>query len=316
MEKQATEESVVCDHWNWPESSDFDFFRRLFGERPFQFELGLKRTKRDWFHLPKNQEIAVLRDRASLICGNHPGSVFWTPLADPVFSELTERFGSIQPSSTGAIAAAELSQRWPPDFILLHRDGNGEFRMVGGAVCFPSGWAPEEKLGLPIGQIHEPVPTLNRMLGDRIQSFLGRLPSQDSFDRLNWGLAPQAERNRHPLTQVASFTSDFPLEKAWLRVEHQSFHALPRTNGIAFLIHLTIHSVGQLLGDREITSGLLRQLQSMSEEVARYKGLAKVRESWVRWLIFHQDSLNQSVKGSESPFDTIHLTTDRDKNAD
>ena len=87
---------------------------------------------------------------------------------------------------------------------------------------------------------------------------------------------------------MASFTRGFPLEKGWLRVEHQSFHALPQTGGIAFLIHVTIHSVAELLIDPQTCVGLLRQLQTMSEEVTKYKGLAEVRNAWVQWLLAQQ----------------------------
>lgn len=85
------------------------------------------------------------------------------------------------------------------------------------------------------------------------------------------------------------------MEKAWLRVEHQSFHALPQSGGIVFLIHLTIHSVGDLVSDFQVASGMARQLQTMSEEVAKYKGLAAVREPWVRWLISRCGSLEQAM---------------------
>ncbi len=292
MGTQTAAGSVVCDEWDWPHSEKVDFFRRLLADQPFQFELGLRQSNQRWFQLPSNADLDVLRER-QLFIGHRPSEcVFWTPVADPIFAELTEQFRGFPPAmgsnSTGAGAAAGLSTQWPPDFILLQPGESGKFRMAGGVVCFPSGWAPEEKLGLPIDQIHAPVPGLNDALGDRIQRFLGRLTPRVSFERLNWGLAPTPDRRRHPLHGMASFTRGFPLEKGWLRVEHQSFHALPQTGGIAFLIHVTIHSVAELLIDPQTCVGLLRQLQTMSEEVTKYKGLAEVRNAWVQWLLAQQ----------------------------
>lgn len=305
MEEQATDSSVVFDPWSCPFTSNLAFFRGLFGSQPFQFKLGLKRAERDWFRLPEKRDMEVLRARSAILSQNHPPTVFWTPSADAIFTELTGCFTEsslpFESQSKAVEKAATLSRWWPPDFVLLHRDGSNGFRMVGGVVCFPSGWAPEEKLGQSIHQIHEPVPGLNELLGNRIETFLGRLTPRNSFDRLNWGLAPYPDRNRHPLNQMPLFTPNFPLEKAWLRVEHQSFHALPQTGGIVFLIHLTIHPMGELVRDDQVASGVVEMLQSMSEEVARYKGLAEVRESWVRWLICRQTSRTTGVPASPRP---------------
>ena len=67
--------------------------------------------------------------------------------------------------------------------------GDGQDVFVAGAICFPSSWAPEEKLGLPVHTIHDPVPTLNEQLGARIGKFLAGIRPGKAWERVNWGLS-------------------------------------------------------------------------------------------------------------------------------
>ena len=180
--------------------------------------------------------------------------------------------------------ARSLSRRWKTDFLLLSRDAEERFRFVGGSVCFPSGWAPGEKLGLGLEAIHDPVPDLNAQLASRINTFLGRLQPGTSFERFNWGVAAVSDRNHHPRRGLPRLIRGYPLSGAWLRLEHQSFHALPRTGGIVFLIDLTVHPIGPVLADHATARGFAHQLRTMPHEVAVYKGLDAVRDEWVDGL--------------------------------
>ena len=69
---------------------------------------------------------------------------------------------------------------------------------MAGAICFPSSWAPEEKLGLPVHTIHDPVPTLNEQLGVRIGKFLAGIRPGKAWERVNWGLSGSPGLNQHP----------------------------------------------------------------------------------------------------------------------
>jgi len=266
------------------------FFKSLFSGDRFQFELGLRRAQPDWFVLTGAPGDEVLLDRSRWLASEEgcPEGVVWSPPADALLQELVDHYfhfpEGIGPAISPSEVARSLSRRWKPDFLLLSRDSRDGFRFVGGSVCFPSGWAPEEKLGLGLESIHDPVPGLNGQLGSRINTFLDRLRPGTSFERFNWGVAAVPDRNHHPHRGLPRLTRGYPLSKAWLRLEHQSFHALPRTGGIVFLIDLSVHPADRILADRATALSFANQIRTMPEEVAVYKGLDAVRDPWIESL--------------------------------
>jgi len=266
------------------------FFKSLFSGERFQFELGLRRARPDWFVLNGGPDDEVLLDRSRWLGSKGDGldGVVWSPSADALLRELWDHAfhspAGIDPAMAPSEVARSLSRRWKPDFLLLSRNAEDQFRFVGGAVCFPSGWAPEEKLGLGLESIHDPVPGLNGQLASRIHTFLGRLQPGTSFERFNWGVAAVPDRNHHPRRGLPRLNRGHPLSKAWLRLEHQSFHALPGTRGILFLIDLSVHPIHAVLSDGATALGFAQQLRTMPHEVAVYKGLDAVRDLWIEGL--------------------------------
>ncbi len=266
------------------------FFKSLFSGDRFQFELGLRRAQPDWFVLTGAPGDEVLLDRSRWLESDVglPDGMVWSPPADALLQELLNHYfhspEGIGPATTPSEVARSLSRGWKPDFLLLSRDTRDGFRFVGGSVCFPSGWAPEEKLGLGLESIHDPVPSLNGQLASRINTFLDRLRPGASFERFNWGVAALPDRNHHPRRGLPRLTRGYPLSKAWLRLEHQSFHALPCTGGIVFLIDVSVHSADQVFVDRETALSFANQIRTMPHEVAVYKGLDAVRGQWIESL--------------------------------
>ncbi|HRI16181.1 MAG TPA: DUF3445 domain-containing protein [Verrucomicrobiota bacterium] len=254
---------------------------RLFRGDRFRFEFGMRPAEANWFRLA-SPELPQLEERRELIRRQPHDYAPWLAEADPVLDELLALF--VEPGARaliggGAAAGRELAGLWEPDFVLLRRDSAGAFRMVGGCVCDPSWWNPAEKLGLPIEAIHAPVPTLNAELGSRIRKFLERLPSETTFTRENWGLAAVPDRNLHPHLKRQRLDAQASLGRTWLRIEHQAFRSLPQSEGLAFVIWLTVHPLSEVTRNPEVASAFHRQLTTMPEEIARYKGLAEARES-------------------------------------
>jgi len=171
-----------------------------------------------------------------------------------------------------------------PDFLLLSPDASGAFRLRGGALCFPTGWALEEKLGQTLDFIHGVVPGLNSALASPIQQFLNRLKPGVAFHRDNWGLTASDELNLHPARGVPAPDLPTSPERLWLRVEHQVLVALPESGGIVFGLRIALHRLDTLVGDGVAAAGLRRALTSMSPEMAAYKRLDRVRQVVVSWL--------------------------------
>lgn len=253
-------------------------FARLFRGDRFRFEFGMRRGADSWFH-PTPAEHPALGERHRWLEEADDECALWLPEAEPLLAETLSLLGDETSSIPGREELTQLAARWEPDFLLLKRDAGGDFRLVGGAVCFPSSWNPAEKLGRTVEEIHAPVPTVNAVLGPRIRTFLAKLPAGVVFERENWGLAAVPEMNMHPQRNLPRLTTDTSLDRVWLRLEEQAFHALPRSDGVLFLIRLTVHPLREILADAETRAGFARNLATMPDEIAAYKGLATARPS-------------------------------------
>lgn len=264
---------------------------RLFSGGDFTFGFGMQRPRQEWFGWDDPRQ-ETLRDRHHWLSQEPQRHLAWTDEATPSLLEAlalfpnapfsTESFPHLDPRPDGLLK--RLSLNWEPDLLLLRRDASGQFRLVAGAVCFPSAWDLREKLGKTIDAIHADVPTLNATLGARIRTFLDRLQPGQTFERDNWGLAAHGERNAHPDRNLPRLTDDTILDTTWLRLEHQAFRALPNSGGLLFAIHLTVHPLDRVLQSPGARDQLATQLRSMPEAIAAYKGILPARETLVRQL--------------------------------
>ena len=131
---------------------------------------------------------------------------------------------------------------------MLKADADGEIRLYGGCLCFPSSWRLSDKLGQPIEFIHGPVPGLNASIGAAIHKFLAALKPGVASLRHNWGLARSAELNQHPDRDLPRLDATVDADEVWLRVEHQALVALPKSGGILFGIRVVNHSLAEVKG--------------------------------------------------------------------
>jgi hypothetical protein len=177
-----------------------------------------------------------------------------------------------------------LGELLEPDFLLLKPQADGRFHLLGGCVCFPSSWSLAEKIGRPLEFIHDVVPGLNPQLGNQIHGFLSKIKPDIAWQRTNWGLSRSAELNQHPERALPRLDASVQLEEVWLRVEHQALVALPQAQGILFGIRIAIHPLAKVKEDSALAQRLCRALQSMPEEMARYKNLVAARSAIIALL--------------------------------
>ena len=177
-----------------------------------------------------------------------------------------------------------LGEHWEADIILCRQDDEGRFCMQAGVVCFPSYWAPEEKIGLPVEMVHAPVPGLNTVLGKKIETLLDRLPAGKAWLRTNWGLSASAERNQHPLRPQPRLNQTTPIEDIWLRLEHQALVRLPESHGILFGIQLHSLPLESLRQFPAAAQAIAGQLHSMPEAMLVYKGIKETASRVSGWL--------------------------------
>ncbi len=177
-----------------------------------------------------------------------------------------------------------LGEVWEADFLLLQPGEDGRFRFEAGVVCFPSSWAPEEKIGHPVDVIHSPVPGLNEAIGEKIDRLLERLPPGQAWLRVNWGLSRSAERNQHPYRKLPRIHANLPPEDIWLRLEYQALVRLPRSGGMLFGIQLYSFPAGLIRSRPRTASTIASHLRSMPESMLRYKNIHPIADGFANWL--------------------------------
>ena len=254
----------------------------LFPDGDYRFHLTLRRGEPRDFFQPRDITGRVLAERARWLAAEPARYAALTPEGEPLLAEfaaLCAEWGLATAATVGDLGAA-----LEPDFLLLAPDATGAFRLRGGALCFPTGWALEEKLGHTLDFIHGVVPGLNPALASPIQQFLSRLKPGPAFHRDNWGLAATDELNLHPARGLPSPDLPTAPDRLWLRVEHQALVALPRTGGVVFGLRIALHRLDAVARDPAAAVGLRRALASMPPEMAAYKRLERVSNQVVSWL--------------------------------
>jgi hypothetical protein len=175
----------------------------------------------------------------------------------------------------------ELGSIWEPDFVLLHRQKSAE--ISGGCVCFPTGWSLEEKQDRALSFVHSAVPGLNSQLGPNVERFFSHLQAQECYQRSNWSLTSSMQMNQRPQDNIPEIKSDCDPAGTFLRVEWQALASID-IHRVLFgirIYHLTLESVCL---HREAAQLLAENLQTMPEEMLRYKRLAGCRDRIVRLL--------------------------------
>jgi hypothetical protein len=189
-----------------------------------------------------------------------------------------------EPGAPSARSLIKIGESLETDLLLLRPDDAGNLRLLAGCVCFPSAWSLEEKMGRTLDFIHSVVPGLNEQIGNPIAGFLRRMAPDIAWLRANWGLSRSPELNQHPKRGLPRLDETVTAEEVWLRIEHQALVALPRTGGVLFGIRVLVHPLVEVRNDPVACAGLRRALQTMPEDMARYKGIARARASIVGML--------------------------------
>ena len=181
--------------------------------------------------------------------------------------------------------AASLVQE---DLVLLRKSEAG-WRLVAGALDFPSSWSLREKFGRPMHEVHGPVPgfgagTRNAGMIDRM---FDHLRPEMPVLRWNWSLFGD-DRLFHPESSHPDQPRFGPRgESLVLRVERQTLRKLPASGDILFTIRIYVDPIAELERHADaarIAAALATQLGELSTEQLGYKGLLRERETLVARL--------------------------------
>ena len=243
----------------------------LFTDSDFAWSIRMRRKPREEFFAPQDESGEVLEQRRQLLNSRPDLYTATTETGKRLLLEcwdLAEKWGQLSdPRKTPGFVS--LGCQWEADFILMDAESTD---LVGACVCFPSSWNLQKSVGVSLFEVHGRVPGLNETIGDKIKTFLERMPPEQAFFRENWGLTRTAELNYHPELKRSPLDSMIDKHSIFLRIEHQAIVKLP--SGI--LLGVRIEPVGfpDLVERSPGTArNLLRKLETMPPEVASYKSL-------------------------------------------
>lgn len=151
------------------------------------------------------------------------------------------------------------------------------------AVCLPSHWAPQAKVGRHFTEVHGPVAD-NALLLKATAGLLRLVTSPEAWERFVWTVTDHPRLNAHPaVTDPQRWTR--PIEQgAWFRSEHQSFIPLPEHAQAVFTIHVQLQDLAEVAADARRAAALHDAIATMSPAVLDYRGLTPVRDALLAWL--------------------------------
>lgn len=158
-------------------------------------------------------------------------------------------------------------------------------------VCSPSGWVPEEKVGLPFTEVHRPVPGMERIAGSA-PSLVRATVERGPFVRFVWGIAGDDRWNHHPEpppgVPAAEWRPPAFRRQAeppfYFRVERQVLWGLPQAGACLFVIGPYHTDPREIRADPCRSALLCQALRSMGPEALAYKGIKEHVRDILNWL--------------------------------
>jgi len=156
------------------------------------------------------------------------------------------------------------------------------------AVCLPSHWAPESKVGRLFAEVHAPVAD-NATLLAASEALARLVTGPDRWERFVWTISANPQLQQHPLR---SPRNDWPADtgpdalaaQAFFRTEHQTFIPLPEHRQAVFTIHVESQPLLDAVGDPQRAQRLHDALATMSPAVLAYRSLTDVQPRLLAWL--------------------------------
>ena len=168
------------------------------------------------------------------------------------------------------------------------------------AVCLPSSWAPEAKVGKHFTEVHAPVAD-NALLISAADHLMRLVTGPERWERFVWTISRHATLAQHPLRcssapwptdadadgdgdADADVDADALAAKAFFRTERQTFIPMPGAGQAVFTIHVENEPLTAAINSPAHARQLHAALASMSPAVLAYRGLTDVRDRLLVWL--------------------------------
>ncbi|MEM1251652.1 MAG: DUF3445 domain-containing protein [Cyanobacteria bacterium P01_H01_bin.21] len=181
-----------------------------------------------------------------------------------------------------------LAGRLVQEDLCILLPGETGYVLSAASVCFPLRWRLREKLGQPLGQIHQRVPDYGNRLERPVDNVFARLRQGFPGLRFNWSIVDSPELFLDQEKLATGFNGAIAPNNAgqrlWLRVERQTLRRLPISGGVLFTIRTYVDPLDQIATDPEVAAQLFHAVQSLQPEMQVYKNLLPFREALLTYL--------------------------------
>ena len=164
------------------------------------------------------------------------------------------------------------------------------------AVCLPSHWAPEDKVGRHFAEVHAPVAD-NAVLIAAGAHLMRLVTGAERWERFVWTITRSPGLRQHPAHDDAppwptaagadadaDADADQLAAKAFFRTERQTFIPVASLPQAIFTIHVETRPLRLALAAPADARRVHDALASMSAAVLAYRGLTLARDRLLRWL--------------------------------
>lgn len=253
---------------------------------------------------PAIDELAVLRALASEAGRSCPGTFAVVTSADRRTRIEAARLGwaldAGRPTGDGdpAIGAvlADLPAGQRPS-ALLSLAFEEDFAVIDGAtatipwlaVCLPSRWAPEEKIGRHFAEVHGPVAD-SEMLVAASASLARLVTGDDCWERFVWTISADPRLHQHPARSGVRWPAagdadvDRLVALASFRSERQTFIPIAGSGQAIFTIRVDSVPLADAVTSADAARRLRDAIATMSPAVLAYRHLDDARDRLLEWL--------------------------------
>jgi hypothetical protein len=178
-----------------------------------------------------------------------------------------------------------LSLAFAEDFAVLDGDTG---RIPWLAVCLPSHWSPEDKVGRHFAEVHAPVAD-NQLLINASDHLTRLATGPDRWERFVWTLTREPRLRMHPrhldtAPWPVAATAEELAAQTYFRSERQTFIPVTGRRQAVFTIHVESRPLEEAVSSPHVAHQLHGALASMSPAVLAYRGLTDARDRLLAWL--------------------------------
>lgn len=164
----------------------------------------------------------------------------------------------------------------PEDFaIVLRNEQDGQYYFRAGVVCSSLGWSVSTKIGMPLGEIHRPIPDYKEKMSFSMDRYFSKMPTNAANQRGSWGLEVETPLfmppgDPHEILRESQEQS-LKIGDCNLRIDWQTLRRLPLSAGIVFNFKALFTPVTEFRDEPYIPALILKILKEGKKSLMEYK---------------------------------------------